>query len=76
MKIAALFPVNVEPTLEQFAVGLLQGYASPGTEITPFFDSNKHFAYSGDIESRSVDAVKHAVYAEKNGFDAVLIAAL
>jgi hypothetical protein len=36
MKIAALYPVGVEPELEEVAAALLQGYASPGTEITPF----------------------------------------
>ena len=76
MKIAALFPVGVDPTLEEFGTALLQGYASPGTEISIFFDSRKTLAYSGEIEQRSVDAVKNAVYAEKNGFDAVIVAAL
>jgi hypothetical protein len=76
MKIAALFPVSVEPTLEKVGIDLLQQSASPGTEIVAFFDKHKTFAYSGEIETRSVDAIKHAVYAEKNGFDAVLVAAL
>lgn len=76
MKIAALFPVTVEPTLEKVGIDLLQRSASPGTEIVAFFDKHKTFAYSGELESRSVDSIKHAVYAEENGFDAVLVAAL
>jgi hypothetical protein len=76
MKIAVLLPVSVEPALEKIGVDLLKGYASSGTEIEVFCDSHTTFAYPGEIEMRSVEAIKHAVYAEKNGFDAVIIGAL
>lgn len=76
MKIAMLFPVGVEPTLEAVVKDQVESCASPGTEIAIFSDAKKTLSYAGEIETRSVGALEHASYAEKNGFDAVIIGAM